>query len=169
MQCCIQPLARARQGNTRDRTVVSLPWDLLSIGWRTSTTTAPNALQPSLTCVVCLVPVRNLTLLECIWLVPSVVQTHHLLCKWGSSGNFYTRRDSCPGKGILCRQNGAPQAVHRVSASMGADNTRVHVKKTWGWWQNRQRCLSQRVSCKRTTVLRLATASSQSCASEWVL
>lgn len=102
----------AGQGSIREGVAVCLPWNLVRLGWSTSTTSAQNALQPSLTHVVGLVSVRNLKLLECIWFVPYVVPTHHLLHKQGGSGNFYTREDSCPGKGILCRQNGAPQAAH---------------------------------------------------------
>lgn len=118
--CLALSQGEAGQGSTREGVVICLPWNLVSLGWSTSTTTAQNALQPSLTHVIGPISVRNLKLLECIWLVPFTVPTHHLLCKWGSSGNFYTREDSCPGKGVLCRQNGAPQAAHGEQAALGS-------------------------------------------------
>lgn len=109
---CAQCQGEAGQGSTREGVAVCLPCNLVRLGWSTSTTTAQNALQLSLTHLMGSVSLRNLKLLECIWFAPSVVPTHHLLCMWGSSGNFYTREDSCPGKGVLCRQNGDPQAAH---------------------------------------------------------
>lgn len=159
----------AGQGSIRERTAVCLLWNLVSLGWSTSTTAVQNALQPSLTHVVGPVSVRNLKLLECIWLVLSVVPTHHLLCKQGSSDNFYTREDSCPGKGILCRQNGASQATHGGQLPWEQMALGSMYKYHGRQWQNRQRCLSQRVSCKGTAVLQLSTVSSQPCLSERVL
>jgi len=105
--------SEAGQGSIREGVAICVPWNLASLGWSTSTTSTQNALQPSPTHAIGPVSAGNLRLFEPIWLFPSKVPTHYLLCKQGSSGNFYTREDSCPSKGFLCRQNGAPQAAHR--------------------------------------------------------